>query len=163
MTYLSEITIRPLQQNDQDWVTTFIQEQWGTDIVVGHDQVYTPADLPGFVAKHLDVVVGLITYSLSDTDCEIVTIDSTIENRGIGTVLIEAVEQFARQHGCTRLWLVTTNDNMHALGFYQKRGFRIVGVNIGAVERARILKPAIPLVADNGIPILDELVLEKKL
>jgi ribosomal protein S18 acetylase RimI-like enzyme len=65
----------------------------------------------------------LITYRRQADQVEIVTIDSLVEKQGIGTALIEAVRQAARAAGCTRLWLITTNDNLTALGFYQKRGF----------------------------------------
>ncbi len=61
------------------------------------------------------------------------------------------------------MWLVTTNDNLRALYFYQRRGFRIVAVHRDAVMHSREIKPEIPSVADNGIPILDELELEKPL
>ena len=66
----------------------------------------------------------------------------------------------ARAAGCGRLWLVTTNDNVRALGFYQRRGFRLVALRPGAVVISRALKPEIPFVASNGIPIRDELELE---
>ena len=49
---------------------------------------------------------------------------------------------------------------MHALGFYQKRGFRLVAVHPGAVNESRKLKPEIPLIGNDGIPIRDEIELE---
>ena len=61
------------------------------------------------------------------------------------------------------MWLVTTNDNLRALAFYQRRGFRIIAVHTDAVARSREAKPEIPAVGDNGIPILDEIELEKEL
>ena len=91
---------------------------------------------------------------------EVVTLDSLRPGRGIGTALIEAVKSAASAAGCRRLWLITTNDNLHALGFYQKRGFRLVAVHPGAVDAARRLKPEIPLNGNDGIPIRDEIELE---
>ncbi len=75
-------------------------------------------------------------------------------------MLIEAVKQAAVSAGCRRLWLITTNDNLHALRFYQKRGFRLVAVYPNALEESRRLKPEIPLVGLDGIPLRDELELE---
>ena len=70
----------------------------------------------------------------------------------------------AREAGCRRLWLVTTNDNVDALRFYQRRGFRLTELQAGAVDVSRAtLKPSIPEVGDHGIPIRDELVLERSL
>jgi hypothetical protein len=61
-----------------------------------------------------------------------------------------------------RVWLVTTNDNLDALRFYQRRGFRIAQVRPGAVDETRkTLKPSIAEVGDFGIPIRDEIVLER--
>lgn len=73
---------------------------------------------------------------------------------------IERVKALAPAQGCKRLFLSTTNDNLEALAFYQKRGFRLIRVCPNAVDEARRLKPSIPLVAGNGIAIRDELELE---
>lgn len=138
-----------------------MNEHWGADIVVVHNQLFIPSMLPGFVAERRGVTVGLITYSIYGIECEIITLDSLVEHLGVGAALMEAVESAARQKGVTRLWLVTTNDNLDALGFYQRRGFRIARIHSNAVEHARIFKPNIPQVAENLIPIVDELELEK--
>ena len=105
----------------------------------------------------------MLTYRIEGLDCEIVTIDSTVEGAGVGTALINVVRKIAKAKGCKRLWLITTNDNLNALGFYQKRGFQIIAVRPNAVDEARKLKPQISLKAANGIPIRDELELELEL
>jgi GNAT superfamily N-acetyltransferase len=77
---------------------------------------------------------------------------------GVGTALLAAVERKAR-----RLWLLTTNDNVDALRFYQRRGFRLAELHPGGVEESRArLKPEIPETGEYGIPIRDELILEKE-
>ena len=68
--------------------------------------------------------------------------------------------QAAREAGCGRVWLITTNDNLRALRFYQRRGFRLVAVHPDALERSRELKPSIPEIGLDGIPLRDELELE---
>ena len=89
------------------------------------------------------------------------TLHAAHRHRGTGTALIEAIETLARDAGCTRLWLITTNDNVDALRFYQRRGFRLAKLHAGAVDDARArLKPGIPRVGDHGIPLRDELELE---
>ncbi len=142
-----------------------ICERWGDDIVVAHGVVYRPAELSGFAAFEAGEqrVVGLITYVIQKNACEIVTLDSLIERKGIGSRLIDAVRETAEQEGCDRLWLITTNDNLNALRFYQKYGFRLAALYKNAVERERALKPSIPLTGEFGIPIRDELELEIKL
>ena len=68
-----------------------------------------------------------------------------------------------RAAGLRRVWLVTTNDNLDALRFYQRRGLRIAAVHPGAVDRSRAVKPTIPLVDAYGIPLRDELIMELRL
>jgi GNAT superfamily N-acetyltransferase len=109
-------------------------------------------------------LVGILTYDAQATDCEVSTLYARTRRGGIGTALIEAVVEVARQAGCRRLWLVTTNDNVDALRFYQRRGFRLAALHAGAVDRSRAtLKPSIPEIGEHGIPIRDELVLEQTL
>ena len=163
MNTTKDFTVRPLVASDHEWVAPFMTEHWGADMIVVHNQIFIPSMLPGFVAERRSVPIGLITYSLYAYDCEIVTLDSLIENMGIGSALIESVEYVAREKGAARLWLVTTNDNLDALGFYQRRGFRIARVHSGAVEHARMFKPSIPEFGDNLIPIVDEIELEKRI
>ena len=107
--------------------------------------------------------MGLLTYTIDGEACEVVTIDALIEGEGIGSLLIGSVADLARAAGCTRLWLVTTNDNDRALGFYRAQGFDVVAVREGAVDASRKLKPSIPLVNGAGVPIQDEIELERRL
>ena len=83
--------------------------------------------------------------------------------RGIGGRLVDVVASAARRRGAGELWLVTTNDNLDALRLYQRHGFRLSALHAGAVDRARITKPTIPLLGRHGIPIHDELVLVRPL
>lgn len=158
----SNVTLQtqPIKPKDKDWVKAFTVTAWGADNVVAHGATYYPADLPGFIVLHKNKKVGLITYHLEGDSCEVVTINSTKPNLGIGNALIEAVKEVAREANCKRLWLITTNDNLTALGFYQKRGFVITAIHPQAITHARELKSEIPLFGDNGIPIRDEIELE---
>jgi len=160
-----EIRIRPLTAEDEAWVSQYIDYRWGSKRMVAHGQLYVPHTLPGFVAlrRESEEKVGLVTYHLDDDACEIVTLDSDLPGHGVGTALVRAVRQFARDEGCRRLWLVTTNDNLSALRFYQKRGFTLAALRPNAMERARELKPEIPLVGNDGIPLRDEIELEMNL
>ena len=152
--------IRPLAESDREWVRRLVEERWGSGGVVGRGRVWQPAELPGFAAFDDGRCVGLVTYEIDAEACEIVTIDALEEGRGIGTALLEAVVEVARETGCKRVQLLTTNNNVRALAFYQKRGFRLVGLVPGAIDEERRLKPTIPLVDSAGLPIRDELHLE---
>ena len=155
--------IRALSADDRDWVEQFVVERWGAPVVVGRGRSWNPAELPGFAAYEDEQRVGLATYEIEGDACELVTIDSLVEGEGVGTALLEAVKEAARSEGCTRVRLVTTNNNLRALLFYQKRGFRLVALIPGGVEELRKLKPSIPAVDSAGLPIRDELHLELRL
>jgi GNAT superfamily N-acetyltransferase len=115
--------------------------------------------LPGFVAERDGSPVGIATYRRDGDECELAFIAAFEPRRGVGSALLEAVVEAAA--GCARLWLVTTNDNLDALRFYQRRGFRLSALRTGAVDEARgTLKPRIPAVGAYGIPLRDELELE---
>ncbi len=157
---MPDFQIRPLTHADCDWVSRVMVTEWGAEIVVAHNEIFRPADLPGFVAFAGDEPFGLLTYNITGKECEIVTLDSWREGRGVGTALIGAARQVAVQAGCGRLFLVTTNNNTHALRFYQKRGFLIAAVRLNALEESRRIKPEIPLADEGGLPIRDEIELE---
>jgi len=141
-------------------VTNFMQDQWGSNRVVSKGRVLYPAQLEGFAAVSDEKVVGLVTYRVDDDECEVVTINSLTEGTGIGSTLLNAVKDEAVQAHCKRLWLITTNDNLSALRFYQKWGLKITAVYPNALERSRRLKPEIPLLGKEGIPLRDEIELE---
>ncbi|QSZ26395.1 GNAT family N-acetyltransferase [Aceticella autotrophica] len=147
---------------DYDKFKVFLKPNWSSEIIVVHRTVYKPEDLKGFFAYDEDRnIIGMIGYIIKNNGCEIVILESFKQNTGIGTVLINKIEDIVKKEACSRISLITTNDNLNALGFYQKRGFRIKAVYPGAVNETRIIKPEIPLAASNGIPIRDEIELEK--
>jgi DNA-3-methyladenine glycosylase I len=154
------LEIRPLHEDDRHWLEGFVVERWSAPTVVGHGRVYRVAELPGFVALEDGDRIGLVTFTIEDEGCEIVTIDSLREGKGVGTALVRAVVDKAAEAGCRRVWLITTNNNLRMLRFAQKRGFALVALHPRAVEESRRLKPEIPLLGANGIPIRDELELE---
>lgn len=153
-------TVRPLGPEDEEWVADFVDRRWGSPYVVAHGKLFYPHTLPGFAAELEGEPVGVITYHVDGDDWEIVTIDSVEEGQGTGSDLLYTLRQAAKKAGARRLWLITTNDNLSALRFYQKRGFALVAVYPNALERSRQLKPNIPLVGEDGIPLRDEIELE---
>lgn len=155
--------IRSLTAEDLPRLRRFWKENWGAEFVVAHGVIYDPDTLDGFVALEADEWVGEVTYAFSGTDCEIVSLDSVRQGQGIGTRLIEAAVEAARKRKCARVFLITTNDNLHALGFYQRRGFELVRIHRHALDETRRLKPSVPLIGMNNIPLRDEIELELNL
>lgn len=155
--------LRRLTQSDLPRLRQFWKENWGDEFVIAHGVIYHPDTLDGFVAFAGNEWIGEVTFHISGNDCEIVSLDSLRPGQGIGTLLIDKVIEEARAKGCHRIFLITTNDNLNALGFYQKRGFELVAVHRGAVNESRKVKPGIPLIGNDGIPLRDEIELEMSL
>lgn len=160
---MTAIAIRPIVDADRAWLRQFMIDQWGDEIMVMHGEILRPHEHAGFLTQLDGQVAGIVTYRLAGGACEVLSLDSLCEGVGVGTALIDAVVETAKRAGCARLWLITTNDNLNALRFYQKRGFALVAVHRDAMTRARVLKPSIPPVGDHGIAIRDEIELEMAL
>jgi len=153
--------ILPLDSADFDQVKEIMVKEWGSDYVIVHGDIIHPAELPGYKVMDDEKLVGLVTCQVKGQQCEIVTLNSFHERLGIGDALLQVVESYALSQHCTTCMLVTTNNNLNALGFYQRRGFYISEVRPGAVDEARKVKMSIPLIDENGIPIRDEITLIK--
>ena len=133
-----------------------IAESWGGPYIVSRGVLHDTRTQPGFVAVENGEVAGYILYNIDGCDCEITVLESLRQNRGIGTALINEVLRVARETQCHRVWLITTNDLTHAIRFYQRFGFALKAVYIDAMDAARKLKPQIPLLGDDDIPIQHE-------
>ncbi len=155
--------IHRLTAADLPRLRQFWKEQWGDEFVVAHGTIFRPENASGFIALDGNDWIGLVTCAFSDTDCEIVSLDSLRENEGVGTALIEKVIEEAKANQCRRVHATTTNDNLRGLGFYQKRGFQLCALRVNAIEEARKIKPGIPLIGENEIPLRDEIELEMAL
>ena len=158
------VAVRPLGEADRSWALGVEEDSWGEVVVARLGELVDPARLPGFVAVVDGRRVGLATYSVRGGECEVVTIRSLEEGKGVGRALLDTVRAAAARAGCRRLWLITTNDNVRALEIYQRWGLEIVAFHRHAVTEARRhLKPSIPKRGRHGIPIAHELELEMRL
>lgn len=157
---MSPFTIRATTTNDRAWIENFMMAEWGAAPQAVRGALFYPHELPGFIAEDANAhIVGIATYrQLEPATCELATLNSRQAGLGIGGALIGAVADAAKALGCNKLVVVTTNDNWQALRFYQRRGFVLSTVRIGAVNMSRqTLKPQIPLLGNDDIPIRDEL------
>jgi ribosomal protein S18 acetylase RimI-like enzyme len=157
--------IRPTQSDDLPFIREELTRHWGECGIWSLGVRYQGDELPGFVAidefseNHR---VGLVTYivHLGGYQGEVITLSSRVENQGVGAALLDAAAQAIRGAGCARAFLTTTNDNLRAIGFYQKRGWRLAALHKGRVEEARRHAPHIPGIGMNNIPLRDEIELE---
>jgi len=156
--------LRPYsEESDRAWAEARLEADWGGALQARRGELHDVLALPGFVAEDEGGrPLGLATYRMEGDQCELAFLEAFEPDRGIGSALLDAVVEATA--GCARAWLVTTNDNVDALRFYQRRGFRLVELRAGAVDHARAtLKPRIGRIGAHGIPIRDELELERRL
>lgn len=151
--------VREKRAADQLWVSAFLAERWGGRVLL-RGRLVDAAGLPGLIAGERE---GLATWRVAGDVAELVTLDAVVPGRGVGTALLAGLVRRLRRAGVKRLRVTTTNDNLDALRFYQRRGFRIIAVRAGAIERGRRLKPALPAAGAYGIAIRDEIELEMRL
>jgi len=152
--------IKPISSENRPQVNGFIVSHWfSTDMIV-RGEIIDMTVLDGFVVYEGENILGLLTYKIDGTECEIIYLDSLSENQGIGTALVSKVIETAKKNACTKIKLITTNDNINAMRFYQKRGFDMVRIYHNALDVSRKLKPSIPLVGEFGIPLKHEIEFE---
>lgn len=157
------VSVRAARQADRPWMAGVLRESWSSTQVVSGGRSHDPSQLPALVAEVSGERVGLATYRVDGDQCEVVSLDALLPRRGVGSELLSAAKEVASMEGCRRLWLITTNDNLDALRFYQRRGLRLVAVRHDAVDRAREINPQIPEAGSFGIAVHDELELEVEL
>lgn len=161
---MSAVQILPADAIEPGALIEFIEMAWPGSFVVAHGERMRPAELPGFVAMRDGRIVGHVAYRIARHEAEVVSLVAVPERAGTGTALLDATLEVARTAGCHRAWLTTTNDNVDALRFYQRRGFVFAALRRGAMDELRqTLKPSLPRTGLHGIPMRDELDLERGL
>jgi ribosomal protein S18 acetylase RimI-like enzyme len=159
----ANVRVRALRDDERAWAAAVIRERWGADVVIGGGRELRPAELSALVAEADGERAGLATYVIEDGDCELASLDALTIGGGIGGALVEGVADAARAAGCTRVRVITTNDNLPALRLYQRHGFVLAAVRLDEIAVTRRRKPQISATGHAGIPIRDELELERPL
>ena len=156
----SGVFVRSLTGADQSWKVATLEQGWGATTVARLGHLIDAAPLPGFVAVDGDERVGLLTHVERADGIEVTTVQAAAQGRGVGRALMDAIYDHAVQRAASRLWLITTNDNLRAFAFYQRWGMDLRRVIRDGVDASRRVKPSIPFVGSTGIPVRHELEFE---
>jgi ribosomal protein S18 acetylase RimI-like enzyme len=154
------IRTRHIEPGDRTWVVHRLEDSFANVTVARKGVLIDASVLPGFVATDGGRPVGLLTYDAVHNECEVVTIISMEEGRGIGRALMDAVRDHAVAAGYHRLWLTTTNDNSRAFRFYQLWGMDLCAFYRHGARRSRKVKPSLPERGADGILLDHELEFE---
>ena len=149
-----------ISTSDRTLVDEFIRQQWYTTTMIIRGKEVDMTQTDGFYVKEQEDIIGLITYFVSDDVLEVISLNSLRENQGIGTKLVDAVIREAKDRKLKKILVVTTNDNINAIKFYQKRGFDMACLYHNALDISRKIKPEIPLIGDHSIPLRHEIEFE---
>ena len=89
--------------------------------------------LPGAIcltAEAQDAAVGFVLAAAEADRAHLITLDvlPPCRRQGLGTLLLDAVENDVAGHGVRTIELETATDNQAAIAFWQKHGYRTVGV-----------------------------------
>ena len=152
--------IKNISYKNREQINQFINSQWFSTTMVVRGELVDMTVLDGFVAYENLNMIGLVTYRIKDNECEIMSLDSLKERHGIGTSLVSKVIQIAIKNKCIKVKLISTNDNINAIRFYQKRGFDMVRIYYNSLEIARKIKPSIPMIGEFNIPLKHEIEFE---
>ena len=160
--------IRPLGDGDVDWADALLDRTLGGRLQARRGELIDALGEAGIVAEIDGRAVGLAGWRLESggrrAELTVLAVEEDARRQGIGRALLDAAVEALRASGVERAWLVTTNDSLAALRLYQRFGWRLATLRPGAVdETRRTLKPSIPTVGDDGIPIHDELELTLEL
>ena len=149
--------------DDREWLRGLWLENWGSTAMVTRGVLRDLASAHTYIARHECRRVGAVALDCRGSEAEVLSLDAVEPRHGVGTALLRAAEEAGRGAGCRSMLVVTSNDNLAAIRFYQRRGYRITGIGAGAIDAVRRLKPAIPVVGDDGIPVHDEVEFRKTL
>ncbi|WDU82105.1 GNAT family N-acetyltransferase [Caloramator sp. Dgby_cultured_2] len=100
-----------------------IKREWGSDIILSKGKVHRIIELPWLIAVSEGEILGFLIYSIEKAECEIVLLESLVKNIGVGSKLLKELTSIAKKE-CQRIFLITTNDNIDAMKFYQKMGLK---------------------------------------
>ncbi|MEP3431065.1 MAG: GNAT family N-acetyltransferase [Roseibium sp.] len=150
------VTIRATTAEDHPDVLKLLLQRWTSPDILIDGEMIDASRLPGYTAWSNNELVGLVTLIKRENEWEILTLDSINRWGGVGSLLLDAAIDEIKSTGIDRLTVRTSNDNLDAFRFYQRRGFRLERIGQGVIDRERELKPSIPLRGDYGIEIHDE-------
>ena len=158
---LPPVLVREATDADRAAVRALFEQDFGRTKIVAFEEVMDIDAMPALVAVLYADPSGALAYRLLGDALHIVALatDPMWQRSGVGGYLVAEAELMARRLKLSRLVVSTTNDNLPALYFYQRHGYRLTGVVPDSVVAHTHQTQA----GFGGIPVKDEIRLEKRL
>jgi ribosomal protein S18 acetylase RimI-like enzyme len=159
---LPPVLTREATAAEQDAALELFRRDFGRTSIASFGEVIPLSETSTIVAEMQGDVSGALAWRPRENALQIVALatEPMWQRSGVGGHLVAEAEVVARRTGATRVVLATTNDNLPALYFYQRRGYRITDVVRDAWRDHAELTIGVGFAS---IPVLDELRLEKTL
>jgi ribosomal protein S18 acetylase RimI-like enzyme len=158
---LPPVYVREATNADRAAARELFERDFGRTRIVAFGEVMDIEQMPALVALMTDEPAGALAYRIHGDALHIVALatDPMWQRSGVGGQLVAEAEILARRLGLTRVVVATTNDNLPALFFYQRRGYRLTDLAANSV----ITHTGREVLGFGGIPVRDEVRLEKVL
>jgi ribosomal protein S18 acetylase RimI-like enzyme len=155
-------TLRASEPHDRERLEQLALHFWGETEVECFDRVYDVLKLPAIVAELGGALVGFVSYAVDGAvdgermNLVMFNVLPDFQGRGVGKELLQAAVEKARLLGLTRLAVATSNDDLPALGFYQRAGFTVEAVVPGRILQHHGKEER----GFAGVPVRDEIWLQ---
>lgn len=137
----SKVQVRDLADDDRSWLRALVSSLWGLPVVTSVGTYAEPELLEGVIAEVDGEPVGAVTYNVGGGEWEVVTVNAVRSGAGAGRAMLESVRVRAETAGASRVWLITTDTNHGAVGFYEHLGMRRVRLHRRFIDVVRATKP----------------------
>jgi ribosomal protein S18 acetylase RimI-like enzyme len=158
---LYPVLVREGVDGDRERTQSLFRRHFGHAPVVAFGAVVPLDQAPTLVAEIENEVGGALAWRTFNGAFHIIAVasDPMWQRAGLGSHLVAEAELLARRKEQPRVIATITNDNIPALYFYQRRGYRVSAILSDSVApHARNDAPGFA-----GIPIVDEIHLTKTL
>lgn len=158
---LPPVFVREAIDADRPAMRLLFERDFGRTKIVAFGEVMDIDQMPALVASMSTDLSGALAYRLFGDALHMVALatDPMWQRSGVGGHLVAEAELLARRLNLQRLVVATTNDNLPALYFYQRRGYRMTVL----VPDSIIAHTGQAVAGFAGIPVRDEVRLEKRL
>ena len=159
---LPPVLVREANAGDREQAMDLFHRDFGHKQMVAYGEAVSLDDAAALVAETGGQIAGALAWRPFDGALHILALatDPLWQRAGVGGHLVVEAEKLARRQEQPRVIVTVTNDNLPALYFYQRRGYRMSAILRDSVAAHTRDEQATGFA---GIPVLDELHLVKYL
>jgi len=158
---LPPVLVREASASDRVKALELFRHVFRPAQLVSYGEAISLDEAAAFVAETDEGIAGALAWRPFDGALHILALatDPMHQRAGVGGHLVAEAELLARRQNWPRVIVTITNDNLPALYFYQRRGYRVSAILRDSIAaQTRDQKP----MGFAGIPILDEMQLAKE-